>query len=218
MKEFHNIVIQTRCTIKLSHGEQPSFSIDESGEKANWVNISILNNQLVVYTKPEYYGYLLLHDYYPQITITYKTLTGLRMLDKCFVRSMETLTLQKMGIIVREGNLDITVDAFSIDCTVLKSAYAKISGETIISYVLAHQRSVYDGSELEASEGSVHAHDEANVSIWFEGELELGLFGRSKVDYRGSPRMKILRIDEGCTLKQILVNPKHKSDEPYHLR
>lgn len=207
MNEFHTIVIQTRCTINLSHGEQPSFSIDESGEKANWVNTSILNDQLVVYTKPEYYGYLLLHDYYPQITITYKILTGLQMLDKCFVESDGTLKLQKLGMIVREGHIDISVDAFSIDCTVLKNACAKISGETIISYVLAHQRSVYDGSELEASEGNVHVHDEAKASIWFEEELEFGLFGRSKMDYRGSPRMKIIQVDEQCTLKNI-SNPK----------
>jgi len=210
MNDFNNIIIQTRCTIKLSHGEQPSFSIDESGEKANWVNISILNDQLVLYTKPEYYGYLLLHDYYPQITITYKILTGLQMLDKCFVRSLETLTLQNMGIIVREGNLDITVDAFSLDCTVIKNAYAKLSGETIFSRVLAHQRGVYDGSELEASEGNVHVHDEAKASIWLEEELEFGLFGRSKMDYRGNPRMKILQLDEGCALRQINVGDKIK--------
>lgn len=187
MIDFNTLLIQTRCTIKLSNGEQPSFSIDESGEKANWVNTSILNNQLAVYTKPEYYGYLLLHDYYPQITITYKILTGLQMLDKCFVRSSEKLTLQKMGIIVREGNLDITVDAFSLDCTVIKNAYAKLSGRTIFSRVLAHRRSVYDGSELEAPEGNVYVHDEATASIWFEQELEVGLFGRSKMYYRGSP-------------------------------
>ncbi|WP_437917693.1 GIN domain-containing protein [Sphingobacterium sp. LRF_L2] len=203
MNDFNNLIVQTRCKITLSHGDQPSFSIDENGEKANWVNVSILNDQLVVYTKPEYYGYLLLHDYYPQITITYKILTGLQMLDKCFVRSSEKLTLQKMGIIVREGNLDITVDAFSLDCTVIKNAYAKLSGRTIFSRVLAHQRSVYDGSELEASEGNVHVHDEAKASVWFEDELELGLFGRSKIEYRESPRMKIIRLDEGCAMKQI---------------
>jgi len=203
MNDFNNLVVQTRCTIKLSHGEQPSFSIDESGEKANWVNISILNDQLVVYTKPEYYGYLLLHDYYPQITITYKILTGLQMLDKCFVESDGTLKLQKLGMIVREGHIDISVDAFSIDCTVLKNACAKISGETIISYVLAHQRSLYDGSELEASEGNVHVHDEAKASIWFEEELDIGLFGQSRMDYKGNPRMKILQLDEGCAMKQI---------------
>lgn len=208
MNEFHTIVIQTRCTINLSHGEQPSFSIDESGEKANWVNTSILNDQLVVYTKPEYYGYLLLHDYYPQITITYKILTGLQMLDKCFVESDGTLKLQKLGMIVREGHIDISVDAFSIDCTVLKNACAKISGETVISYVLAHQRSVYDGSELEASEGNVHVHDEAKASIWFEEELEFGLYGRSKMDYRGNPRMKIIQVDEGCAMKQITGTDK----------
>ena len=172
MNDFNTLIIQTRCKVILAHRDQPSFSIDESGEKANWVNVSIVNNQLIVYTKPEYYGYLLLHDYYPQITITYKTLTGLQMLDKCFVESDGTLKLQKLGMIVREGHLDIAVDAFLIDCTVLKSAFAKISGETIISYVLAHQRSVYDGSELEASEGSVHVHDEAKASIWFQEELE----------------------------------------------
>lgn len=208
MNKFNSILVQTRCTIKLSHGEQPSFSIDESGEKANWVNISILNDQLVIYTKPEYYGYLLLHDYYPQITITYKILTGLQMLDKCFVRSSETLTLQNMGIIVREGNLNIAVDAFSLDCTVIKSAYAKLSGRTIFSRVLAHQRSVYDGSELEASEGNVHVHDEAKASIWFEEELEFGLYGRSKMDYRGNPRMKIIQVDEGCAMKQITGTDK----------
>src|SRR5690606_33233720 len=144
-----------------------------------------------------------LHDYYPQITITYKILTGLQMLDKCFVESDGTLKLQKLGMIVREGHIDISVDAFSIDCTVLKNACAKISGETIISYVLAHQRSLYDGSELEASEGNVHVHDEAKASIWFEEELDIGLFGQSRMDYKGNPRMKILQLDEGCAMKQI---------------
>jgi len=207
MNDFNALIIQTPCKVILAHGEQPSFSINESGEKANWVNTAILNDQLVVYTKPEYYGYLLLHDYYPQITITYKTLTGLQMLDKCFVRSSETLTLQNMVIVVREGHLDITVDAFSLDCTVIKSAYAKLSGRTIFSRVLAHQRSVYDGSELEASEGNVHVHDEAKATIWFEEELEFGLFGRSKMDYRGSPSIRIIQVDEGCTVKNI-SNPK----------
>lgn len=202
MNDFNTLIIQTRCKVLLAHGDQPSLSMNESGEKANWVNVSIVNNQLIVYTKPEYYGYLLLHDYYPQITITYKTLTGLQMLDKCFVESDGTLKLQKLGIIVREGHIDITVDAFSLDCTVIKSAYAKLSGRTIFSRVLAHQRSVYDGSELEASEGKVHVHDQAKTSIWFEEELEFGLFGRSKMDYKGKPRMKILQIDERCTLKQ----------------
>lgn len=208
MSDFSALIVQTRCKILLTHGEQPSFSIDENGEKANWVNISIIKNQLVVYTKPEYYGYLLLHDYYPQITITYKTLTGLQMLDKCFVRSSNTLTLQQMGVIVREGHLDISVEAFLIDCTVLKSAYAKFIGETMISRVLAHHKSMYDGSELEASEGKVHAHEEAVVSIWFTGELEIGLFGRSKMKYRGHPRMEILRIDERCRLEQVNIADK----------
>ncbi|RZF61736.1 GIN domain-containing protein [Sphingobacterium corticibacterium] len=207
MNDFDTLIIQTRCKVLLAQGDQISFSIKESGEKANWVNISIVNNQLVVYTKPEYYGYLMLHDYYPQITITYKILTGLQMLDKCFVQSTETLTLQNMGIVVREGHLDITVDAFSLDCTMIKNAYAKLSGRTIFSRVLAHQRSVYDGSELEVSEGNVHVHDEAKASIWFEEELEFGLFGRSKMDYRGNPRMKIVQVDEQCTLKNI-SNPK----------
>ena len=201
MNDFNALIIQTRCKVILTHGKQSSFSINESGEKANWVNISILNNQLVVYTKPEYYGYLLLHDYYPQITITYKTLAGLQMLDRCFVESDGTLRLQQLGMIVREGRINISVDAFLIDCTVIKNGCAKISGETIISYVLAHQRSVYDGSELEASEGNVHVHDEAKASVWFKEEVEFGLYGRSKMEYRGSPRMKVVQIDEGCYIK-----------------
>jgi len=208
MNDFNNLIVRTRCKILLTHGEQPSFSIDENGEKANWINIAIVNNQLVVYTKPEYYGYLLLHDYYPQITITYKTLMGLQMLDKCFVRSSNALTLQQMGIMIREGHLDMTVDAFLIDCTVLKSAYAKLSGETMISRILAYHKGIYDGSELEASEGKVHVHNEAIVSGWYTEELELGLFGRSKVEYRGNPRLKLVRVDERCTLKQINIADK----------
>lgn len=210
MNDFNALIIQTPCKVILAHSEQPSFSINESGEKANWVNTAILNDQLVVYTKPEYYGYLLLHDYYLQITITYKTLTGLQMLDRCFVESDGTLKLQKLGMIVREGCINISVDAFLIDCTVIKNGYAKISGETIISYVLVHQISVYDGSELEASGGNVHAHDAANVSIWFEDELEFGLYGQSSMEYRGNPRMKILQLDEGCALRQINVGDKIK--------
>lgn len=203
MNDFNTLIIQTRCKVILANGDQPSLSINEIGEKANWLNVSIVNNQLIVYTKPEYYGYLLLNDYYPQITITYKILTGLQMLDKCVIESAETLKLQRLDVIVREGHLDIAVDAFSIDCTVLKNACAILSGKTIISHVLAHQRSIYDGSALEASEGNVHAHDEAMVSTWFEEDLELGLFGRSKMDYRGSPRMKIVQVDEQCTLRNI---------------
>lgn len=161
-----------------------------------------------MYNKPEYYGYLLLDDYYPQIMITYKTLIGLQMLDRCFVESIGTLKLQRLGIIVRQGRLDMSVNAFLIDCTLLKSAQAKISGETIISYVLAHNNSIYDGSKLEASEGNVRAYDKARVSIWFEEELELGLFGFTKVHYRGNPRIKTVEVDEGCALKQINIEDK----------
>lgn len=81
----------------------------------------------------------------------------------------------------------MSVNAFLIDCTVLKSAYVKLSGETMISYVLAYQKGVYDASRLETSEGNVRAYDKARVSIWFEEELELGLYGLSKADYRGNP-------------------------------
>ncbi len=203
MIEFDSIVVQTRCRVKLIHGDQSSFTNYENGEKADWINMSIVNKQLVLYTKPEYYGYLLLHDYYPQIMITYKTLTALQMLDRCFVESVETLKLQKLGLIVRDGLLDISVNAFLIDCTVLKGARAKISGEATVSYILTHNISVYDGSKLDTSEGIVRAYDKSRVSIWFEDDVDLGLFGSSKLEYRGNPRMEILNIDEGCALKQI---------------
>lgn len=215
MDEFNTIVVQTRCTIILVDGDSASFTIDESSEKADWVNVSVVNGELVVYTKPEHYGYLLLHNCFPQITITYKTLTGLSMLDRCFIRSLQTLRLHQLGILVREGNLEISVDAFSIDCTVLKTAHAKISGETIISRVLTHQRGVYDGADLEASEGTVYAHSESKVSTWFTTEIAIGLFGRSKVNYRGSPHMIICNLDEQCTIKQISPNQSPSIYESY---
>lgn len=85
----------------------------------------------------------------------------------------------------------------------LKNASAKISGESIISRVLTNQRGYYDGSNLECSEGLVHAHLDSTVSIWFTEEVEIGLWGRSKLTYRGNPRMKMIQIDEGCALKGL---------------
>lgn len=75
---------------------------------------------------------------------------------------------------------------------------------------MSHQKSVYDGSELEASEGNVYVHNAANVLIWFEDELDFGLYGQSSMEYRGNPRMKILQLDKGCTLRQINVSDRIK--------
>ncbi len=203
MMEFDSIVVQTRCRVSLQKGEVNSFSIDEDSDRAGWVDMDVVNGELVIYTKPEFYGFLLLHDYYPKITITFTKLKGLKLLDRCFVKSVDTLFLHQTGIIVKEGGLDICVDAFSIDCTVLKSARVKISGESIISRVLTNQRGYYDGANLECSEGTVHAHFDSTVSIWFTEEVEIGLWGRSKLTYRDNPRMKMIQIDEGCALKAL---------------
>lgn len=205
MIEFDSIVIQTRCRVSLKKGEVSSFIIDEDSDRTGWVEINIVNEELVIYTRPEFYGFLLLHDYYPNITITYNELKGLRLLDRCFVKSIGTLHLHQTGIIVKEGNLNICVDAFSIDCTVLKNARVKLSGESIISRVLTNQKAIYDGADLECSEGTVNAHFDSTVSIWFTEEVEIGLWGRSKLTYRDNPRMKIVQIDEGCALKNLEI-------------
>ncbi|AIM36713.1 hypothetical protein KO02_08355 [Sphingobacterium sp. ML3W] len=205
MIEFDSIVVQTQCRVSLQKGEVTSFSIDEDSDRAGWIEIDIVNGELVIYTRPEFYGFLLLHDYYPKINITFNELKGLRLLDRCFVKSIDTLLLHQTGIIVKEGSLNICVDAFSIDCTVLKNARVKISGESIISHILTNQKAIYDGSAFECSEGTVHAHFDSTISIWYTTEVEIGLWGRSKLTYRDTPRMKIVQIDEGCSLKALEI-------------
>jgi len=200
--EFRTIVVQTRCTVTIE-GDVPSFTIQEHGEKANWIDVCVIREELIVYTKPQYYGYLLLNDDHPKITIVCNGLMGIKVLDKAFVCSNKELDVQKLGLVVRKGHLDLFVNAMLVDCTVLKQATATLQGSTLISYVLVHQQGIYDGKELDASEAYVHLHNNGQASAWVTEEIELSLFGRSKMRYVGNPRMKVLQIDEGCSIKSF---------------
>lgn len=201
--EFHTIVVQTRCTVIIAKGDVQSFTIEEAGEKANSIDVSVISGELIVYTKPQYYGYLLLNDDHPKITIICNQLRGIKVLDKAVVSSNKELDVQKLGLVVREGHLDLSVNAMLVDCTVLKQATATLRGSTLISYVLVHQQGIYDGKELDASDTYVHLHDNGQASAWVTEEIELSLFGRSKMRYVGNPRMKVLQIDEGCSIKSF---------------
>lgn len=203
MNDFNSIIIKTRCTVILNYGDSSACTIDERDEKINWINVSVRNGELTIYTKPNYYGYLLMHGCYPKVMVTFNKLTALRMQDKCFVTSAKQLLLQQLGIIVKEGRLEIAVEASCIDCTILKGGYVKIYGETIISRVLMYHKSIYKGANLNSSEGQIHVHDEGKASVWVTDELELGIYGRGKITYRGNPKIRILQINRGSALKQI---------------
>ncbi len=203
MNDFNSIVIKTRCKVILNYGDSSACTIDERDEKVNWINVSVRNGELTIYTKPNYYGYLLMHGCYPIVMVTFNKLTALKMQDRCFVTSAKQLILEQLGIIVKEGRLEIEVEASCIDCTILKGGYVKIYGETIISRILMYHKSIYEGANLNASEGQIHVHDKGKASVWVTDELELGMYGQGKITYRGNPKMRILQINIGSALKQI---------------
>lgn len=90
MMEFDCIVVQTQCRVSLKKGDVNSFNIEENSDRTRWINIDVVNGKLVIYTGPEFYGFLLLNDCYPNINITFKELKGLRLLDRCLVKSIGT--------------------------------------------------------------------------------------------------------------------------------
>ena len=111
--------------------------------------------------------------------------------------------MEKLGVIVQNGEVDLKVNAIVTDCTVIKKGSAKIRGNAIISRTLGNQQGKYDGSELDASEAHVDLHGECQASVWAEDALEASLFSRSKLRYKGNPRTLVSHIDEGCSIKPL---------------
>lgn len=198
---FHSIRILTRCEVSLHQNDPFDIHVDEPDDIAAWIDYFIENEELIIQTKPMHYGFLLLNDSYPKIHVACAGLNGIHVLDKAYVSTKEEFQVEKLGVIVQNGEVDLNLNAIVTDCTVIKKGSAKIRGNAIISRILGNQQGRYNGSELEASEAHVDLHGDSQASVWAEDELEVGLFSRSKLRYKGNPRMRVSHIDEGCSIK-----------------
>lgn len=198
---FHSIRILTRCEVSLCQDSLFGIHVDEPDDIATWMDYFIENEELIIQTKPMHYGFLLLNDSYPKIRVACADLIGIHVLDKAYVSAKEEFQVEKLGVIVQTGEVDLKVNAIVTDCTTIKKGTAKISGNAIISRILGNQRGIYDGSELDASEVHVDLHGDSQASVWAEVELEANLFSRSKLRYKGNPRIQVSLIEEGCSIK-----------------
>ena len=200
---FHSIRILTRCEVSLCQDSPFGIHVDEPDEIAIWIDYFVENEELVIQTKPMHYGFLLLNDSYPKIQVACASLTSIHVLDKAYFSAKEEFQVEKLGVIVQNGEVDLNLNAIVTDCTVIKKGVAKIRGNAIISRVLGNQQGRYDGSELDASEAHVDLHGDSQASVWAEDELEASLFSRSKLCYKGNPRIQVSHIDEGCSIKPL---------------
>jgi hypothetical protein len=203
LTSFNAIRILTRCEVFLYQDSSCTVHVDEPNDIAKWIDYYVENGELIIQTKPVHYGLLLLSDSYPKIQVTCTNLNGIHILDKAYVSTKGKFQVEKLGVIIQQGEIDLNINAVMFDCTVIKQGTAKVRGNTLISQILVHQHGIYDGNELETSEAHVHLHDNGQASVWAEGELEASLFSRSKLRYKRSPRIEILHIDEGCSIKPL---------------
>lgn len=200
---FHTIHILTRCEVSLRKDRSSTIYVNENEVPAKWIDYSVVNNELIIQTMPKYYGLLVLSGVFPKIEISCSDLTGIKVLDSAHLFTKQAFSVPKLGIIVGGGSIDLMVNAALVDCTVLKRGRAKISGNTCVSRTLTYHGGIYDGCELETSEAYVDVFGDSETSIWASEEVEFSLSGRGKINYRGSPRIKIVRFENGCSIMPI---------------
>lgn len=200
---FHTIRVLTRCQISLQQDNSCTLHVDEPDDMAKWIDYHVENDELIIQTKPMYYGFLLLSDSYPKIQVTCTNLNGIHVLDEAYVSTKREFQVEKLGVIIQQGRIDLNINAVIIDCTVIKQGTAKVRGNTLMSQILVHQHGIYDSHELDTSEARVHLHDDGQASVW-AAELEASLFSRSRLSYSGNPKIQLLHVDEGCSIKPLI--------------
>jgi hypothetical protein len=208
---FHTIRVLTRCQISLHQDNSCTLHVDEPDDMAQWIDYHVENGELIIQTKPMHYGFLLLSDSYPKIQLMCTNLNGIHILDKAYVSTKGEFQLEKLGVIIRHGEINLNINAIMFDCTVIKRATAKIRGNTLISQILVHQHGIYDGNELETSDAHVHLHDDDQASVWAE-VLEASLFSRSRLRYSGNPKIHLLHVDEGCSIRPLINQDLQKTN------
>jgi hypothetical protein len=160
---FHTIRVLTRCQISLHQNNSCTLHVDEPDDMAKWIDYHVENSELIIQIKPMHYGFLLLSDRYPKIQVTCTNLNGIHVLDKASVSTKGEFQMEKLGVIIHQGRIDLNINAVIFDCTVIKQGTAKVRGNTLISHVLVHQHGLYDSNELETSEAHTQLHDDGPI-------------------------------------------------------
>lgn len=201
---FHTIRILTRCEVSLRQDSSCAIHVDEPDDVAEWIDYHVENNELSIQTKPMHYDFLLLHDRYPKIKLACAGLSGIQLFDRANITSPERLRVEKLGVIIRQsGTVELNVDALRVDCTILKRGHVKLAGETIEAFLHVYRKGRYDGASLQASTAMVYLTNNAQASVWIDGEMEARILGRSRFSYRGTPSFSRLSVDEGSRLEPL---------------
>lgn len=207
MENFESIKIVTQCDIVLHQGNMPNVEIIADAVAKNWVEYDVRNGELIVFTRPEYYGFLLMSDKYPKVNITYNFLIRIEVLDKAKITSANILQIPRFGLIVKAGNIKLNLNTGFLDLAILKKAYVNLEGLCLTSNILIHNHGVYNGSDLDTLEGNLYMSNGANAKIFTTEQLELRMFGRSSLEISGHPKINLKHLDDDCSIKIKELNP-----------
>lgn len=205
MENFHNIKIKTRCDVTLSQGNIPKIEIVNDEGMKGWLLYEIKNGELILFTKPEHYRFLLMHDHYPKVNITINFLNGVEILDRAFIACSGVLQTPKLGLIVKSGHLKLDINTGLLDLTILKKANVKLTGTSIISNILIHDVGFYNGEGLDASEGNICLNRDAKAVISISDLFELRMYGRSRLEFKGRPKITLINMDDGCSISNKMT-------------
>lgn len=211
MESFQNIKIVTQCDVVLRQGNKPNVEVIADESAKDWVEYEVRNSELIVFTRPEYYGFLLMSGNYPKVNITCNLLMGIEVLDKAKISSENMFHSPRIGLIVKAGNIKLNLNTGFLDLAILKKAYVKIDGLCLTSNILIHNQGVFDGNNLDILEGSLYMSNGARAKAFTTEQLELRMFGRSSLEISGNPKINLQHLDDDCSIKVKEV----KSAETY---
>lgn len=203
MENFQKIKIITQCDVVLHQGNKTNVKIIADESATDWVEYEVKNGELIVFTRPEYYGFLLMNGNCPKVHITTNFLIGIEVLDKASVSSENMLQVHRLGIVVKAGNINLNIHAGYVEPVILKKAYVKLTGLCLTSNAMIHNQGTFDASELEVFEGSLYISSGSTAKVFTSELLELRMFGRSSLEICGNPKINLQHLDEDCSIKII---------------
>lgn len=214
MENFQNIKIVTQCDVVLHQGNTPNVEIIASEAAKDWVECEVRNGELIIFTRPEYYGFLLMSGDCPKVNITCNFLMGIEILDRAKISSANMLQTHRLGLIVKAGNIKLNLNTGFLDLAILKKAYVKLEGICLTSNVLIHNQGIFDGSDLDILEGSLYMSNGARAKAFATEQLELRMFGRSSLEISGHPKINLQHLDDDCSIKVKEVEPAESYEIP----
>lgn len=201
---FHTVRIFAFCQVILRYGETYDVAIDEP-KFSERISYSVTNGDLILYSKLGNVNYLLDRQAFPKVVITYNQLKGIIITGMADVSCENIIQENELGLILNgNGSLNLEVDAYMVDCTIVKAGRINIKGDVAISRVTLFKNGEYDGSQFNAGEVSIHMHNNGHAKIRAENEINALIKGTSKLFYQGKPIFSDLDVDGNCLIKSVL--------------